>query len=104
MLVSEPRFAAQVQRPDGTVLHYDDPGCLLVHDPAERGALADAHAVWFHDSEGPRWVPLAEVGFVPAATTPMDFGLAAVERATHDDALDVEAALARVRAREEGTP
>jgi hypothetical protein len=104
MLVSEPRFAAQVQRADGTVLHYDDPGCLLAHEGPERGALAEAHAVWFHHAETPRWVPLADVGFVPAENTPMDFGLAAVERAARPEALDLEAARAHVRARAEATP
>jgi copper chaperone NosL len=104
MLVSEPRFAAQVQHADGTVLHYDDPGCLLAHDGPERGALAEAHAVWFHHAEAPRWVPLAEVGFVPVGTTPMDFGLGAVSRAERADALDVEAAVARVHERLESVP
>jgi len=104
MLVSEPRFAAQIQRRDGKVLHFDDPGCLLLHEAGRDGALGDAHAVWFHHAEASRWVPLRAVGFVAAEPTPMDFGLAAVEHAERDDALGPEAARARARARLEATP
>ena len=101
MLISEPGFAAQVQRRDGTVLHYDDPGCLLVHGSAARGALSDAHAVWFHHRREDRWLSLDEVGFLPTRHSPMDFGLAAVARSSHPDALGPEQALAAVRGREE---
>ena len=104
MLLSEPRFAAQVQREDGTVLHYDDPGCLLAHDEAVRGALADAHAVYFHHASEPRWLALDEVGFVPAETTPMDFGMAAVEIDAQPGAWTVAEALARARAHVEAAP
>jgi len=104
MLVSERGFAAQVQRADGRVLHYDDPGCLLSDEGAERGALADAHAVWFHHVREPRWLSFDEVGFVPAARTPMDYGLAAVERSQEPDAWSVAQALERVRARTEALP
>jgi copper chaperone NosL len=98
MLISQPGFAAQVQRADGRVLQYDDPGCLLADDGPARGLLDEAHAVYFHDASAPRWIPLAEVGFMAAERTPMDFGLAAVERADHPDAWTLEEALARVRA------
>ena len=89
--------------PDGRVLFYDDPGCLLVHDPAERGELAHAHAVYFRHAHEPRWLAFDEAGFVPAETpTPMDFGLAAVARSEHPDALAPLEARARLLAAEEG--
>jgi len=104
MLISEPRFAAQLQRDDGRVLHYDDPGCLLLHEGEERGALADAHAVWFHHASEPRWLSLGEVGFVPVANTPMDFGFGAVDRTDRAGALAVDVTEERIRARAEGQP
>lgn len=92
MLLSEPSFAAQVQWDDGRVVHYDDPGCLLVDAWNAPGGLDAAHAVWFHHRSEPRWIALADVGFEPVEHTPMDFGLAAVERVEHDGALDPERA------------
>lgn len=94
MLLSNPAYAAQLHTPAGEVLFFDDPGCLLL-DRAGRGAPAgDA---WFHDSQGPGWLAEAEVRFVPAAATPMGYGLAAVSAARAPDGLDAAAALAALR-------
>lgn len=99
MLISERGFAAQVQLRDGRVLHYDDPGCLLSDwDPEDRSEPG-VHAVWFHHRSEPRWLSAAEVGFEPAAHTPMNFGLDAVERARNPDSIGLDAARALARQR-----
>jgi copper chaperone NosL len=96
MLVSDPRFAAQLQLQDGEVLQFDDPGCLLL----TRAELTKpVRAAWFHDSEGEGWLSEREVAFVRGATTPMGYGLAAVRAGIRPDALDPAAALAALRAR-----
>ncbi|MBM4383514.1 MAG: hypothetical protein FJ091_09115 [Deltaproteobacteria bacterium] len=92
MLVSEPRFAAQLRRGTGEVLFYDDPGCLLLH----RLQLADpeSHA-WFHDSRSDRWLDDEAVAFLRVAESPMGYGFAAVPRDT-EGAEDGGAALAHI--------
>lgn len=79
MHVGEPRYAVQLQTKDGDVLDFDDPGCLFRYAARERPRV---HAIWFHDSQGAGWLRASEVGFVRAAQTPMDYGLAAVRRGT----------------------
>ena len=94
MLVSEPRFAAQLRRASGEVLFYVDPGCLLLH----RVALADAGSqAWFHDSQSEAWLGDADVAFVRVPETPMGYGFAAVPRGT-EGAEDGAAALAHIEA------
>jgi copper chaperone NosL len=92
MLIGEPGFAAQLQTDDGRVLDFDDPGCLLRY-------LADdkphVHALWFHHGHEDRWIPGAEVAFRRVATSPMGWGLAAVDRREPHD-LDRAAAERRV--------
>lgn len=79
MAVGEPTHAAQLITRDGEVLFFDDPGCLMSY-LAER--QPSVHRIWFHDRASERWIPAADVGFVPGATTPMGFGLAATDRTT----------------------
>ena len=85
MAVSDPHYAAQIQTRDGRVLFFDDPGCLLQY---EKDHHPEEQAVYFHHSREPRWMPKAATGFVKAARTPMNWGLAAVdaEEANHGDA------------------
>jgi copper chaperone NosL len=95
MLVSDPRFAAQIQLADGEVLHFDDPGCSLL----ARAALArPVRAAWFHDSASEAWLREDEVAFVRGAATPMGYGLAAVRAGSAAGALDAAAALASLEA------
>lgn len=98
MLVGEPGFAAQIQGRNGELLHFDDPGCLLLHEAAPH---PPRHAVWVHHHAEDRWLRLEEAGFVAApGPTPMGYGLAAVARATSPGALGPEAALRQTRARD----
>jgi hypothetical protein len=91
MLVSDPRFAAQLQLEDGEVLHFDDPGCLLL---TRTSIVRPVRAVWFHDSAGEGWLAETEVAFVRGPATPMGYGLAAVRAGSVPGAMDAAAALA----------
>ena len=98
MHVSEERFAVQAQTTAGEVLDFDDPGCFFAYLDAEH---PDLHAVWFRHSREDRWLAREQVGFVTGATTPMDFGLAAVD-ASEPGALGFEEARARAAAKGHG--
>ena len=75
MLVSDPRFAAQLHTPGGQVLHFDDPGCLWK-------SLAEAseapHAVYYRNAEADGWLAADRAIFVPMGPTPMGYGFGAV--------------------------
>lgn len=96
MLVSDPRFAAQLRLEDGELLYFDDPGCLLLGRAAESRRVV---AAWFHDSSSERWLPEAEAAFVSGASTPMGYGYAVVPKGGAPGALDAAAALAALEAR-----
>lgn len=99
MLVGEPRFAAQLHTADGAVLHFDDPGCLLLHRAESPGL--EVRATWYHHVREDRWVRGEHAAFVPVGEpTPMGYGLGAVEAGEVPQGLDAEAALAAVRRRE----
>jgi len=95
MLISDPRFAAQLETQDGEVRSFDDPGCLL----AELAARAPAvRTLWFHHLREDRWLDGAHVAFVETERTPMGYGLGAVD-AGAPGALTLEQARARVAER-----
>ena len=81
MLVSEPRFAAELVTAAGDIHTYDDPGCLFRDIVATKPSIA---RLWFRDSTSveERWISWAEVAFVPAAGAPMNGGYAAVPMGT----------------------
>lgn len=88
MAVSEPAYAAQLQTADGTVLDFDDPGCLFLYLDE---VAPQVHAVYLHHVREDRWVPRELVGFVAAGPSPMDYGLGAVDRAAEGGATFDEA-------------
>ncbi len=94
MAVSEPAYAAQLQLADGTVLDFDDVGCLFRYLDA---AAPQVHAAYLHHLREERWVSREEVGFVAAGPSPMDYGLGAVDRAT-EGGFDFDEARERVLA------
>lgn len=99
MLIGQPGFAAQIQIRDGRVLFFDDPGCLLLY---RRERDPEVHAIWFHHHGDERWIALERVAFVPVPSTPMGYGLGAVEAG--GDALSYDEALARALAVEAVRP
>ncbi len=79
MHIGDPRFAAQVQATDGTVMSFDDPGCLAAYLDAHP---MEIHAIYFRDHENEKWLSQSEAGFVAVDDSPMGYGIAAVSRAT----------------------
>jgi hypothetical protein len=95
MQVGDPRLAAQAQLADGTVLDFDDPGCLLAWlDTAKE----QPRAVWLRAYREDRWIPRASAAFVDVGETPMGFGLGVVERGT-PGSIGWDEAAGRVRAK-----
>jgi hypothetical protein len=88
MHLSEPGFAAQWHTPDGHVLYFDDPGCLMLH---WRDA-SEPRGVWFHHMSESRWIPADAAAFARVDRSPMGFDLAAVDAGAPDAALDLAAA------------
>jgi hypothetical protein len=93
MLVSDPRYAAQIVTADGEVLNFDDPGCLLRHLDDTRPHDA---SVYFHHSREDRWLKAPAVAFARGDDTPMGFGLRAVDPGSAG-AIDYAAAARAVR-------
>jgi hypothetical protein len=100
MHVGEPGFAAQLQLKDGRVLFFDDPGCLLRYEAMAR---PEVHAVYFHHHSEERWLPRERTAFLRVDSTPMGFGLGAVEVGT-PDSLSLEMARSSLRAEREMSP
>lgn len=98
MAVSDPRFAAQLQRSDGVVLNFDDPGCLLLHLDDHKPEI---HALYFHSVEGEEWLDADQVGFAPEPRSPMGYGLGAVPRET-PGAISLDEAMEQTRRKAEG--
>jgi hypothetical protein len=94
MLIDDPAYAAQLITEEGDVFAFDDPGCALRYLDEHHPSL---HRLWFHHSISDRWLAVEEVAFTTDASTPMGFGLAAVDRGA-SGSLDLEAATARARA------
>jgi copper chaperone NosL len=77
MLISDPRFAAQLVTKEGERYDFDDPSCAFRYVADHAPHLAH---VWFRDSTTPDevWLEHRQVAFAAAEDTPMDGGLAAV--------------------------
>jgi hypothetical protein len=97
MLISERGFAAQIQTADGRVLHFDDPGELLLYRADHD---LESATTWFHHRTEPRWIPGDRVAFERVEPTPMGYGLGARERGEMPGLLSPEEALAQARERE----
>ena len=81
-----PRFAAQLQTPDGDVLNFDDPGCLFDYLQSHDVAV---HALYFRNYTADAWLTETEVGFLPVDDSPMGYGIRAVPKQT-PEANDIE--------------
>ncbi|MFO0727811.1 MAG: nitrous oxide reductase accessory protein NosL [Myxococcota bacterium] len=99
MHVGEPGFAAQAQLEDGTILNFDDPGCLLSWSGEPHPKV---HAIYLHHHREDRWLVPEAAGFVPAQPTPMGFGLAVVDK-TSSTAIGWDEAQKQVRRRRGGS-
>jgi hypothetical protein len=93
MVVSDPRFAAQLVTEDGTRTHFDDPGCMATWMVEGRGK---ARRAWVRTPAG-TWIDARTARYARGQPSPMGFGFAVDD---HGDAewADVESA-ARARAR-----
>lgn len=89
MLISDPRYAAQIVTRDGAAASFDDPGCLF----AALATFAEPPlATYFRHGSEDRWLAEHEVAFVRGGPTPMGFDLVAVDVGTPGSLTLAEAA------------
>ncbi len=72
MLVSEPRYAAELTTTDGARVFFDDPGCMATW--IEERHAQPSH-VWVRSRAG-TWVNARDVRYSRGEHTPMDYGFA----------------------------
>lgn len=80
MLVSAPRFAAQLAASNGEVHYFDDVGCLAAYLAQRTRATGQA---WVRAEAG-GWVKAELAHFASGAKTPMDYGFALSENGPLD--------------------
>ncbi len=97
MIISDPRFAAEVRTPDGMLHRFDDPGGAILW-MAAHGVDAAATEVWVMNMrDGKTWLDARKAYFVRARATPMDYGYGAIAQ-QEKGALGFEAFRARILA------
>lgn len=77
MHVGDPASAAQAQLEDGSVVNFDDFGCLIRWLDGERKT---PRAIYLHHHREDRWLTPQQAGILQGAVTPMGSGLVAVDR------------------------
>lgn len=89
MLLSEPRFGAELTTEAGERYFFDDPGCMaaFVHDRSPH-----VRAMWVH--QGATWID-AKTAHYERAASPMDYGFAPSQTGTSTWADVVAAATKR---------
>jgi len=80
MLVSAPRFAAQLATHGGEVHYFDDVGCLAAYLAQRTQANSQA---WVREETG-AWVKAELAHFESGAKTPMDYGFVLAKTGTLD--------------------
>lgn len=90
MLVSDPRFAAQLVTHSHERLYFDDPGCLAAYMHAHPPDVARA---WVHSEAD--WVQTERARFEAGASSPMGYGFVANAKGALDFAAVSRAARER---------
>jgi copper chaperone NosL len=90
MLVSQPRFAAELVTARGDKLYFDDPGCMAAYIDQHPGKPLHR---WVRGRE--HWFDADAARFSAGAQTPMDYGF----EVTADGRIDWSTLRERVRVR-----
>ena len=83
MIISDPRFAAELRTPDGKLVKFDDIGdaihWMIRQDWYKKGQRAKE--IWVMDMrDGKTWLDARKAWYVPGQVTPMDYGFGAVAK------------------------
>lgn len=92
MVLSNPRYAAQLRELDGTAHKYDDFGDAIL-DLKARGWDEEKIEFWVTDYKTGLWINAFKARYVSGETTPMGFGLGATTVPGVDDLSYAEAKL-----------
>ncbi len=90
MLLSDPRFGAQLTTDNGERFFFDDPGCMAahIHDKS-----LHVRAMWVH--EGSKWIDAKTAHFRTGVQSPMDYGFEPDDKGSADWGAIERAAIAR---------
>lgn len=90
MHLGDRHYAAQLQTKKGEVHNFDDPGCLFEWIAANAPSIKHTY---FRHHRRDTWLDYREVGFVEVEEpTPMGYGLGAVRKKKHPEAMSFEKA------------
>ncbi len=81
MIISDPRFAAEIRTPDGKIIKFDDIGdaihWMIRQDWFKAGR--QPKEFWVMDMrDGKTWLDARKAWYLPGQTSPMDYGFGAV--------------------------
>ncbi len=81
MIISDPRFAAEIRDPDGKIHKFDDLGDgihWMIRQPwAKQGKKAKE--IWVMNMrDGKTWLDARKAWYLPGQITPMDYGYGAI--------------------------
>ena len=96
MLVSDPRYAAQLVTRSHERLFFDDPGCLAAYMQEHTSEVEQA---WVHLDTS--WTRVQDARFSAATSSPMGYGLLADRAGDRDFSAVTQAAMNR---RAQGSP
>ncbi len=80
MAISQLNFACEIVAPDGTVLKFDDVGCMVKY--TEERIVPKGSVPFIRDFYSGEWAEAGNAVYVksPAVMTPMNFGVVALSR------------------------
>lgn len=81
MIISDPRFAAEIRAPDGKVHKFDDIGDAIhwLHQQEWFKAGKKPKEFWVMNyRDGKTWLDARKAWYVPGVISPMDYGFGAV--------------------------
>lgn len=83
MIISERKFAVQVQNPHTQQTYmFDDLGCAVVWFKEENLDWFKEAKIWINDAVSGQWLNAKEAIYIPDTLTPMGYGLSAYSKKT----------------------
>lgn len=77
MIISNPKFAGAWLQQDGREVHFDDIGCMVLHDGERHLDVKSRY--WVHDFDSEEWIDAISATYVRSVAihSPMNYGVAA---------------------------
>ncbi len=96
MIITDPRYAAQIREPEGKLHKFDDIGDAVTWLNAKPWAMDPKTEIWVMDNgTGTKWIEARSAHFIPGLMSPMAFGFGAYEEAK-ENSMSFESMLKKV--------